>query len=185
MFPFARFPGVDVVLGPEMKSTGEVMGLDRNFARAFAKAQMGAGHHAAAQGHMLYFRQGPRQGRRDPDGLAAGQSRLRSYRDLGHRRGVAEAGVPVRRVNKVYEGQPHIVDAMINGEVQMMINTTAEGAQTLADSFSLRRTALMQGIPQYTTIPGARAAIEAISALQSGGLRSGAACRTYLRLLSR
>ncbi len=76
----------------------------------------------------------------------------------------------MRRINKVYEGQPHVVDALINGEIQMMINTTAEGAQVLADSFSLRRTALMQGIPHYTTIPGARAAIEAISALQSGSL---------------
>jgi carbamoyl-phosphate synthase large subunit len=80
------------------------------------------------------------------------------------------AGVPVKRVNKVYEGQPHIVDAMINGEVQMIINTTAEGAQSLADSFSIRRTALTQGIPLYTTMPGARAAIAAISALQTGTL---------------
>jgi carbamoyl-phosphate synthase large subunit len=81
-----------------------------------------------------------------------------------------EAGVPVKHINKVFEGSPHIVDSMINGDVQMMINTTAPGSQTLADSFSLRRTALMQGVPHYTTIPGARAAIEAISALQSGSL---------------
>jgi carbamoyl-phosphate synthase large subunit len=81
-----------------------------------------------------------------------------------------EAGVPVKRVNKVFEGQPHIVDAMINRDVHMIINTTAGGAQSLSDSFSIRRTALTQGIPLYTTMPGARAAIAAISALQTGTL---------------
>jgi carbamoyl-phosphate synthase large subunit len=76
----------------------------------------------------------------------------------------------VRRINKVYEGQPNILDALINGEVQMMINTTAVSAQMISDSLSLRRTALLRGIPNYTTMPGARAAIEAISALQTGSL---------------
>ncbi len=84
-------------------------------------------------------------------------------------------------MNKVYEGQPHIIDAMINGEVQLMINTTAEGAQTLADSFSLRRTALMQGIPHYTTMAGAKAAVAAIAALQTGTLEV-TSLQTYLKV---
>ena len=89
------------------------------------------------------------------------------------------AGVPVRKINKVYEGQPHVIDALINGEVQLMINTTAEGAQTLADSFSLRRTALMRGIPHYTTMAGARAAVAAIAAMQTGTLEV-ASLQSYL-----
>ena len=170
VFPFARFPGVDVVLGPEMKSTGEVMGVDRNFARAFAKAQIGAGIRLPLKGTCFISV-------KDRDKAAIIVMALQLVNlgfDLVSTEGTAAAlqaaGVPVRKVNKVYEGQPHIVDAIINGEVQMMINTTAGGAQMHADSFSLRRTGLMRGIPNYTTIPGARAAIEAIAALQSGGL---------------
>ena len=170
VFPFARFPGVDVVLGPEMKSTGEVMGIDRTFAKAFAKAQIGAGIQLPLKGTCFISV-------KDRDKAAAillAWQLVNLGFDLVATAGTAsalkEAGVPVRRVNKVYEGQPHIVDALINGDVHMMINTTAGGAQMQADSFSLRRTGLMRGIPNYTTMPGARAAIEAIAALQSGGL---------------
>ena len=181
VFPFARFPGVDVVLGPEMRSTGEVMGLDRNFARAFAKAQMGAGIRLPSKGTCF-------MSVRDSDKAAAitMASQLvnigfKLLATAGTAKVLEEAGVPVKRVNKVFEGSPHIVDAIINGDVQMMINTTAPGSQTLADSFSLRRTALMQGIPNYTTIPGARAAIEAIAALQSGSL-DVMALQAYLKV---
>jgi carbamoyl-phosphate synthase large subunit len=170
VFPFARFPGVDVVLGPEMKSTGEVMGLDRDFGRAFAKAQLGAGMNLPLKGVCFISV-------KDRDKKAVVSVAQRAI-DLGFSvmatdgtaRFLKEQGVPVKRINKVYEGQPHIVDAMINGEVHLVINTTAEGAQVLADSFSLRRTALMQGIPYYTTMPGARAVMEAIAALQTGAL---------------
>ncbi len=180
VFPFARFPGVDVVLGPEMKSTGEVMGLDKNFARAYAKAQMGAGIHLPLKGTCFVSVKD-----RDKQAIIPIARQLIELGfDLIATSGTAHdlkaAGVPVKRINKVYEGQPHIVDAIINGKVQMMINTTAEGAQVLADSFSLRRTALMQGIPNYTTIPGARAAIEAISALQTGSLEV-APLQSYLK----
>ena len=170
VFPFARFPGVDVMLGPEMKSTGEVMGVDKTFARAFAKAQMGAGIHLPLKGTCFISV-------KDSDKAAAiilSWQLVNLGFDLMATAGTAaalkEAGVPVRRINKVYEGQPHIVDALINGDVHMMINTTAAGTQMQIDSFSLRRTGLMRGIPNYTTIPGARAAIEAIAALQTGGL---------------
>jgi carbamoyl-phosphate synthase large subunit len=170
VFPFARFPGVDVVLGPEMKSTGEVMGIDRNFARAFAKAQIGAGIHLPLKGTCFISVKD-----RDKAAIIVLAWQLINLgfelvATSGTASALKSAGVPVRPINKVYEGQPHIVDAMIDGDVHMMINTTAEGAQMQADSFSLRRTALMRGIPHYTTMPGARAAIEAIAALQSGSL---------------
>lgn len=170
VFPFARFPGVDVVLGPEMKSTGEVMGLDRNFARAFAKAQIGAGINLPLKGTCFVSVKD-----KDKSGIILMAWQLVNLgfslvATAGTAQALQDSGVPVKRVNKVYEGQPHVVDAMINGEIQLMINTTAEGSQMLADSFSLRRTALMQGIPHYTTMPGARAAIEAIAALQTGSL---------------
>ncbi|MDX2027148.1 MAG: carbamoyl-phosphate synthase large subunit [Alphaproteobacteria bacterium] len=170
VFPFARFPGVDVVLGPEMKSTGEVMGMDRSFARAFAKAQMGAGIHLPTKGTCFISVKNHDKAAILPIARQLTYLGFDLVATSGTAATLAEAGIPVRRINKVYEGQPHIVDAMINREVHMMVNTTAEGAQTLADSFSLRRTALMQGIPHYTTIPGAKAAIEAISALQTGSL---------------
>ncbi|MDE1900268.1 MAG: carbamoyl-phosphate synthase large subunit [Alphaproteobacteria bacterium] len=180
VFPFARFPGVDVVLGPEMKSTGEVMGIDKTFARAFAKAQIGAGIRLPLKGTCFISV-------KDRDKAAIillGAQLVNLGFTLVATEGTAavlqKAGVPVRRINKVYEGHPHVVDAMIDGDVQMMINTTAEGAQMLADSFSLRRTALMRGIAHYTTMPGARAAIEAIAALQSGGL-DVASIQSYLR----
>jgi carbamoyl-phosphate synthase large subunit len=170
VFPFARFPGVDVVLGPEMKSTGEVMGVDSNFARAYAKAQIGAGIHLPMKGTCFISV-------KDRDKVAAiilASQLVTLGFDIIATAGTAatlrSAGVPVRRINKVYEGQPHIVDAIINGDVHMMINTTASSAQNRVDSFSLRRTGLMRGIPNYTTIPGARAAIEAIGAMQSGSL---------------
>ncbi len=170
VFPFARFPGVDIVLGPEMKSTGEVMGLDRDFSRAFAKAQLGAGLRLPQKGTCFLSVKD-----RDKAAIIEIARKLIALGfDLiatdGTAAALQAAQVSVKRVNKVYQGQPHIVDAMINGEVDLMMNTTASGAQTLADSFSLRRTALMRGIPHYTTIPGAKAAVEAIAALQTGTL---------------
>jgi carbamoyl-phosphate synthase large subunit len=179
VFPFARFPGVDIVLGPEMKSTGEVMGLDRDFPRAFAKAQIGAGLKLPIKGTCFISV-------KNRDKIAALQIARRLVElgfDLvatdGTAKAIAEAGIPVKKINKVYEGQPHIVDAMIDGKIDLLFNTTAEGAQTLGDSFSLRRTALMQNIPHYTTIPGARAAVEAIAALQTGSLEV-ASLQSYL-----
>ncbi len=180
VFPFSRFPGVDIILGPEMKSTGEVMGLDRDFARAFAKAQLGAGLKLPLKGMCFISVKD-----RDKEVIIPLARRLvklgfKIMATGGTAKTLKAAGVPVKRINKVYEGQPHIVDAMINGEVDLLMNTTAEGAQTLKDSFSLRRTALMQGIPHYTTIPGARAAVEAIAALQTGSLEVNS-LQSYLK----
>ena len=169
VFPFARFPGVDVVLGPEMKSTGEVMGLDTDFGRAFAKSQLGGGVTLPTEGRAFISVKD-----RDKDAFVALARDLAALGfELVATRGTAAAleasGVAVQPINKVREGQPHIVDAMINGEIQLVFNTT-EGAQAIADSFSLRRTALMHRIPYYTTVAGARAATQAIAALRSGSL---------------
>jgi carbamoyl-phosphate synthase large subunit len=169
VFPFARFPGVDVVLGPEMKSTGEVMGLDRDFGRAFAKSQLAGGVNLPVAGQVFISV-------KDHDKNAIARI-ARDIARLGFRivatRGTAahlqEQGIEAQIVNKVREGQPHVVDAMINGEIQLVFNTT-EGVQAIADSFSLRRTALVHQIPYFTTVAGARAAVQAICALQNGSL---------------
>jgi carbamoyl-phosphate synthase large subunit len=169
VFPFARFPGVDLILGPEMKSTGEVMGLDSDFGRAFAKSQLGSGVNLPLEGRVFVSV-------RDHDKAAVIEP-CRRLVGMGFAlvatRGTAEvlrqAGLPVELVNKVADGRPHIVDRMLSGEVQLVFNTT-EGTQAIADSFSLRRTALTNEIPYYTTIAGARAAVQAIVALKTGSL---------------
>jgi carbamoyl-phosphate synthase large subunit len=169
VFPFARFPGVDVMLGPEMKSTGEVMGLDTDFGRAYAKAQLGAGVDLPTAGTVFVSV-------RDHDKEAV-LAPVRELQELGFdllaTRGTAhylsEQGLPVASVNKVLEGSPHVVDFMIDGKVQLVLNTT-EGAKSIEDSFSLRRTALTSAIPYVTTIAGARATARAIAALKHGSL---------------
>ncbi|MBW3560787.1 MAG: carbamoyl-phosphate synthase large subunit, partial [Proteobacteria bacterium] len=178
VFPFARFPGVDTVLGPEMRSTGEVMGLDwiregegllPAFARAFAKSQLGGGTRLPSSGTVFVSV-------RDADKTLAVEP-VRRLLHLGFEviatGGTAsflrEHGLEVGRINKVLEGRPDIVDAMKNGDVQLVINTT-EGRQSLEDSFSIRRTALTMKIPSYTTITGAHAAAQAIAVLAEGVL---------------
>jgi carbamoyl-phosphate synthase large subunit len=169
VFPFNRFPDVDTILGPEMKSTGEVMGLDSSFERAFAKSQLGAGVRLPADGAAFLSV-------RDSD-KAAAIAVARRLVELGFAimatRGTAarlrDAGLPVTVVNKVLEGRPHCVDAIKSGEIQLVINTAA-GAQSVADSFAIRRSALTHGVPHYTTIAGARAAAHAIAAMRAGAL---------------
>jgi carbamoyl-phosphate synthase large subunit len=169
VFPFARFPGVDLILGPEMKSTGEVMGLDTDFGRAFAKSQLGSGTDLPLSGCVFVsVRDRDKAALVEPcRQLAAWGFELVATR--GTARTLGEAGVPVGSVNKVQEGRPDIVDEMRSGRIQLVFNTT-EGAQAIADSFSLRRTALTHGIPYYTTVAGARAAVQAIGALREGCL---------------
>ncbi|MEQ8966203.1 MAG: carbamoyl-phosphate synthase large subunit [Azospirillaceae bacterium] len=169
VFPFNRFPGVDTLLGPEMKSTGEVMGLDSDFGRAFAKAQLGAGVELPASGRVFVSVRNA-----DKEAAVAVAAKLAGLgfeilASRGTARRLEADGIAVTVVNKVMEGQPHIVDAMIDGHVQMVVNTT-EGAQAIRDSFSLRRTALVNNIPYFTTMAGARAAVAAIAALRLGRL---------------
>jgi carbamoyl-phosphate synthase large subunit len=169
VFPFNRFPNVDVILGPEMKSTGEVMGLDSSFERAFAKAQLGAGVKLPGSGTAFISV-------RDNDKPAA-VVLARRLTEMGFTvlatRGTAsrirDAGLPCQVVNKVLEGRPHCVDSIKSGDIQLVINTTG-GGQSVADSFDIRRSALTQGVPHYTTAAGARAAVHAIAALRAGTL---------------
>ncbi len=169
VFPFNRFPNVDTILGPEMKSTGEVMGLDSSFERAFAKSQLGAGVRLPDKGTVFISV-------RDSDKAAVvGVARrliemgFAILATSGTAARLGEAGLKVKVVNKVLEGRPHCVDAICSGEVQMVINT-AMGAQSVHDSFDIRRSALTHGVPHYTTIAGARAAAHAIAALRAGTL---------------
>ena len=169
VFPFARFPGVDILLGPEMRSTGEVMGLDHDFARAFAKSQLGAGTMLPVKGTVFISVKDRDKAALIVIARALHEMGFTLLATDGTARVFAAADLPVKRINKVLEGQPHIVDAMVDGEVHLVINTT-EGAQTIADSFSLRRTALVNNIPYYTTVAGARAAVAAITVLRNGSL---------------
>ena len=169
VFPFARFPGVDILLGPEMRSTGEVMGIDTDFGRAYAKSQLGAGTTLPTGGGVFISV-------RDRDKAEAVEV-ARGLAKLGFKiiatRGTGavlrEAGLEVEIVNKVLEGRPHIVDSMKSGLVQLVFNTT-EGARAIADSASLRQTALLNGIAYSTTVAGAAATVEAIAALKAGEL---------------
>ena len=169
VFPFARFPGVDIILGPEMRSTGEVMGLDTNFGRAFAKSQLGAGSKVPVEGVVFVSV-------KDQD-KAAMVKPVKRLIELGFTvvatGGTSDFlrkhGIETQRVNKVLEGRPHIVDLMKDGKIQLVFNTV-DGASALTDSFTLRRTALMHKIAYYTTVAGAKASVEGIAALSAGAL---------------
>lgn len=161
VFPFAKFPGVDTILGPEMKSTGEVMGVGDSFAEAFAKAQLGASEILPTSGcAFISVREDDKpyveQVARDLIGLG-----FEVVATAGTARIIEAAGLPVRRVNKVTEGRPHVVDMIKNDEVTLIINTT-EGRQSIADSYSIRRNALQHKICITTTIAGGQAICEAL-----------------------
>ncbi|WP_026440141.1 carbamoyl-phosphate synthase large subunit [Acidocella facilis] len=169
VFPFARFPNIDTLLGPEMKSTGEVMGLDTNFARAFAKAQLGAGVKLPLSGTAFVSVKDVDKAAFLPVARRLTELGFTLLATGGTAKVLTEAGIPVKKVNKVLEGRPHCVDAILSGDVQLIINT-ASGAQSVADSFDIRRSALTHGVPNFTTIAGARAAAHAIAALIGGTL---------------
>jgi carbamoyl-phosphate synthase large subunit len=170
VFPFARFPGVDPILGPEMRSTGEVMGIDRDFAIAFAKSQIGAGQKLPASGTVFVS---VKDG--DKDRIIAP---LRELVELGFkiiatrgtRRHLLANSVQCEVVNKVLEGRPHIVDAIKNGDVALVFNTT-EGAKAVSDSKDIRRSALLHHVPYYTTLAGAVAVTRAIKAMKADILK--------------
>ena len=165
VFPFARFPGVDPQLGPEMRSTGEVMGWDDDFGMAFLKSQLGAGVHLPDSGTVFVSLRDT-----DKQGIVPA---IRKLTELGFSivatSGTAafleDQGLAVTRINKVLEGQPHILDAMINGHVQLVFNTT-EGAASLADSASIRRTAVNRKIPYFTTLASSIASVQAIESMK-------------------
>src|SRR5271156_7113703 len=164
VFPFGKFPGVDTILGPEMKSTGEVMGIDTSFAMAFAKAELAASSNLPDAGLVFISV-------RDEDkvqleaiarGLVAMGFALIATEGTSHY--IQKLGLECERVNKVLDGSPHVVDAMRQGRIAMVINTP--DASGTKDSFSIRRTALELRLPYFTTMAGAKAAVEGIFALK-------------------
>jgi len=165
VFPFSRFPGVDTLLGPEMKSTGEVMGVDASFGLAFAKSQLAAGQRLPLSGTVFISV-------RDEDKALVPEIAA-DLRDLGFEimatRGTAaylqERGIHNRQVNKVREGRPHVVDMIKNGDIDLVINTTSD-KRAVAESFSIRRAALTLEIPYTTTMAGAKASVAAIRAMK-------------------
>jgi carbamoyl-phosphate synthase large subunit len=170
VFPFARFgPAVDTVLGPEMKSTGEVMGIARDYNVAFVKSQLGGGSRLPKTGTVFVSVKDADKVRiLEATRLLSGLG-FKILATSGTQRYLAEQGVAAVKINKVAEGRPHIVDAIKNGEVQLVFNTT-EGATALADSRSLRRAALLHKVPYYTTLSGAVAAAQGIKAYLGGDL---------------
>jgi carbamoyl-phosphate synthase large subunit len=169
VFPFARFPGVDTLLGPEMKSTGEVMGLDRDYALAFAKAQLGAGVDLPRSGTVFVSVRDEDKAKMLPPVKRLAELGFRVLATSGTARYLREHGVEAEKINKVQEGRPHIEDAIRNRQVQIVFNTT-DGQKAVSDSKSLRRATLMQKVPYYTTMAGAAAVAEAIAALKAGSL---------------
>ncbi|HXX51301.1 MAG TPA: carbamoyl-phosphate synthase large subunit [Xanthobacteraceae bacterium] len=168
VFPFARFGDkVDTVLGPEMKSTGEVMGIDRDYNVAFAKSQLGGGARLPKSGTVFVSVKDADKPRILEATRLLASLGFRVMATSGTQRYLAEQGVRAVKINKVAEGRPHIVDAIKNGEVQLVFNTT-EGATALADSRSLRRAALLHKVPYYTTLSGAVAAAQGIRAYLGG-----------------
>jgi carbamoyl-phosphate synthase large subunit len=167
VFPFIKFPGVDTVLGPEMKSTGEVMGIDDSFGAAFAKAQIAAGTLLPLEGRAFISVPDSEKDAVLPVArrLAGQGFRLIATRGTGEH--LRDAGLEVELVNKVQDGGPHIVDAMLAGEVALLVNTPS-GAESFRDSFPIRRTALECRVPYFTTIAAAAAAAEGIELMRRG-----------------
>jgi carbamoyl-phosphate synthase large subunit len=178
VFPFARFPGVDPILGPEMRSTGEVMGIDRDFAVAFGKSQLGAGQTLPTTGCVFVSVKESDKERIVQPVKELQEMGFKVIATRGTKRHLEENGVQCEHINKVLEGRPHIVDAMKNGDISLVFNTT-EGAKAVADSKDIRRTALLHHIPYYTTLAGAVAVTRAIRALKADILKV-APLQTYV-----
>jgi len=158
VFPFIKFPGVDTILGPEMKSTGEVMGVGETFGEAFVKSQLAAGVRLPATGSVFISVRNadkPKAIETARDLVALG---YRIVATKGTAAALTAAGVPVTAVNKVAEGRPHIVDMIKNDEIALVVNTVEEKRSAIQDSYQIRRAALTDQVPTYTTMAGARAA---------------------------
>jgi len=168
VLPFARFPGVDTLLGPEMRSTGEVMGWDRSFARAFLKAQMGAGTVLPSSGTVfISIKEDDKTDVLVETGKILNTQGFKFLATRGTAAFLETHGITCEVVNKVYEGRPHIVDRLKDGDVTLVLNTT-EGAQAVEDSRSMRTVALMDRIPYFTTLAASHAAAQAIEAREGG-----------------
>jgi len=166
VFPFLKFPGVDTILGPEMKSTGEVMGVGETFAEAFVKSQLAAGVKLPSTGRVFVSVRGVDKPKVVEIARALSQLGFSLIATRGTATYLADHGLTVQPVNKVAEGRPHIVDMIKNGEIAMIINTTDERRSSIQDSYSLRRSALQARVTYYTTVAGARAACAGMQQMQ-------------------
>ena len=165
VFPFVKFPGVDTLLGPEMKSTGEVMGIDLEFGKAFAKAQLGAGVRLPLSGKVfISVKDSDKKHILDPARKLT-EAAFEIVATSGTAAFLQEKGIAVTAINKVKEGRPHCVDAIKSNEIAMVFNTTF-GAESVADSYSIRRSALMNNVAYYTTVAGMAAAVDGILAMR-------------------
>jgi carbamoyl-phosphate synthase large subunit len=172
VFPFVKFPGVDTILGPEMKSTGEVMGVGNTFGEAFVKSQLGAGTKLPKSGKVFLTVKNGDKARavavaRDLHGMG-----FELVATRGTAAAITDAGVPVQVVNKVTEGRPHIVDMIKNDEIALVINTVEERRNAIADSRAIRTSALLARVTTFTTIAGAEAAVEGMKYMDSLGVIS-------------
>jgi carbamoyl-phosphate synthase large subunit len=174
VFPFVKFPGVDTLLGPEMKSTGEVMGIDSDFGRAYSKAQIQSGNSLPLSGTALVSVRSEEHERVVVPVRKLVALGFDIIATEGTANALSKAGIEVKRINKVHEGSPHTVELIDAEDVALVINTVAPEAKAIADSLSMRRAALVRGIPYCTTLAAARASADAIAALQkeSIGVRS-------------
>jgi carbamoyl-phosphate synthase large subunit len=165
VFPFIKFPGVDTILGPEMKSTGEVMGVAYSFGEAFVKSQLAASVRIPASGTAFISVKNPDKEKAVLVARALHEYGFRITATKGTAAAIAAAGITVVAVNKVQEGRPHVVDLLKNGEVSLVINTVEEKRNAIADSRVIRTTALAQRVTCYTTMAGALAAVEGMKHL--------------------
>ena len=159
VFPFIKFPGVDTILGPEMKSTGEVMGVGETFGEAFIKSQVAAGVKLPERGKVFLSLRNADKPRAIETARMLHELGFTVVATRGTAAALQAAGIPVEAVNKVAEGRPHIVDMIKNDEIAMVINTVEEKRSAIQDSYAIRREALNDEIPTFTTIAGARAAV--------------------------
>ncbi|MCG8380038.1 MAG: carbamoyl phosphate synthase large subunit, partial [Proteobacteria bacterium] len=171
VFPFIKFPGVDPLLGPEMKSTGEVMGVGSTFGEAFAKGQLAAGEDIPATGSAFISVKDIDKEKAISVAKQLANMNYKIYATHGTCKALTEAGIKCERVNKVREGQPHIVDMLKNDSIDLIVNTT-EGKKAIADSYSIRRTALQHKVFYTTTMAGAFATIEALKQRDNVGVNS-------------
>jgi carbamoyl-phosphate synthase large subunit len=168
VFPFVKFPGVDTLLGPEMRSTGEVMGIDSDFGRAYAKSQIQAGNSLPESGTVLVSVRAEEHASACQPLAELHRLGFRVLATEGTAKTLADAGIPAESVPKVKEGSPHVVDRIEAGDVDLVINTVGADPRAVRDSFSIRRATLQRGIPYFTTMAAARAAAGAIAALRQG-----------------
>ena len=166
VFPFVKFPGVDTILGPEMKSTGEVMGVGFTFGEAFVKSQMGASVKIPDHGNAFISVKNNDKAKAVKVAASLHQLGFGIFATKGTAAAIAQSGTPVTSVHKVTEGRPHVVDRLKNGDITLVINSVEEKRQAISDSHSVRTTALAQRVTYYTTIAGAMAAVEGMKYLK-------------------